>query len=168
MVYTGKGKTEELIKQVDLHKHKLDDLENCSRGSNLRVVNLPEKAEKSDAIAFLEKWLPEALGPATFPLTPIIVRAYRIPIGAQNIRFPQPRVLIITFLNFQDKIRAMRAARTKGKTLYSEQEVMLFLDISAELQRQTRHYDGVKQQLRSLNICYRIVYPAKLRMTADG
>ena len=61
-VYTGKGKTEELIKQVDLLKHKLDDLENCLRRSNLRLVNLPDKAEKSSAIASLEKWLPEALG----------------------------------------------------------------------------------------------------------
>ena len=61
-VYTGKGKTEELIKQVDLLKHKLDNLENCLRRSNLRLVNLPDKAEKSSAIASLEKWLPEALG----------------------------------------------------------------------------------------------------------
>lgn len=38
-VYTEKGKTEELIKQVDLLKHKLDDLENRSRRSNLRLVN---------------------------------------------------------------------------------------------------------------------------------
>ena len=124
------------------------------------MANLPEKAEKSDAIAFLEKWLPEALGPATFPSPPVTERAHWIPTGAQNTRFPQLRVLIITFLNFQDKVRAMRAARTK--------EVMFFPDISEELQRQRRRYEGVKQQLRSLDIRYGIVYPAKLHMTADG
>lgn len=39
VVYTEKGKTKELIKQVDLLKHKLDNLENRSRRSNLRLVN---------------------------------------------------------------------------------------------------------------------------------
>lgn len=41
---------------------------------------------------------------------------------AHNAGSPRPRVLIIKFLNFQDKVRAMRAARTKGKVPYVEQE----------------------------------------------
>ncbi len=30
------------------------------------------------------------------------------------------------FLNFQDKVRVMRAARAKGRIVYSEQEVKFF------------------------------------------
>lgn len=52
--------------------------------------------------------------------------------------------------------------------MYDEQEVRIFPDLSAELHRQRRCFDGVKQQLRSLNINYGIVYPAKLRLTTDG
>lgn len=37
------------------------DLEARSRSSNLRLVNMPEKAEGDDACCFLEKWIPEAL-----------------------------------------------------------------------------------------------------------
>ncbi|KAJ8375250.1 hypothetical protein SKAU_G00058300 [Synaphobranchus kaupii] len=167
-VNSEKGKTEALVKQVALLTNKLDELENRSRRSNLRLVNLPEKVEKNDAIAFLEKWLPEALGPATFPTPPIIERAHRLPGRAQSNRTPPPRVLIMKFLNFQDTVRVMRTARAKGKVLYREQEVMFFPDLSAELHRQRRRFDGVKQQLRSLNIRYGIVYPAKLRLTIDG
>ncbi|CAB1438352.1 unnamed protein product [Pleuronectes platessa] len=62
----------------------------------------------------------------------------------------------------------MRAARTKGKVLCGGQEVMFFPYLSAGLHRQTRRFDGVKQRVRSLNIRYGIVYPAKLRQTING
>ena len=45
---------------------------------------------------------------------------------------------------------------------------MFFPDLSAELHRQRRRFDGVKKQLRSLNIRYGIMYPAKLRLTFNG
>uniref|UniRef100_A0A8C6LL39 Uncharacterized protein n=1 Tax=Nothobranchius furzeri TaxID=105023 RepID=A0A8C6LL39_NOTFU len=56
-VNSEKGKTEALVKQVALLTDKLEDLENRSRRSNLRLVNVPEKIEGNDAVAFLEKWL---------------------------------------------------------------------------------------------------------------
>ena len=58
-VNSEKGKTEALVKQVALLTNKLDELENHSRRSNLRLVNLPEKVENNEAVAFLEKWLTE-------------------------------------------------------------------------------------------------------------
>lgn len=65
----------EKAKQVALLTNKLDDLENHSRRSNLRIVNMPEKVEGNDNVGILEKWLPEVLGPATFPSPPPIERA---------------------------------------------------------------------------------------------
>ena len=167
-VNSERGKTEALVKRVALLTNKLDELENHSRRSNLRLVNLPEKVENNDPVAFLEKWLPEALGPAAFNTPPVIERAHRLPGRTQSGRTSSPRVLIIKFLNFQDKVRATRAARAKGKVMCGGQEVMFFPDLSAELHRQRRRFDGVKQQLRSLNIRYGIMYPAKLRLTFNG
>lgn len=163
-----KGKTAALVKQVTVIENKLDDLENQLRRSNLRLVNMPEKVETNDAVTFLEKWLPEALGPDTFPSPLIIERAYRLPSRSQPNRAATPRVLIVKFLKFQDKNRAIRASRAKGKILCGGHEVMFFPDISTELHRRRRCFDGVKQQLRALNIRYGIVYPAKLRVTIDG
>ncbi|KAK5868145.1 hypothetical protein PBY51_009185 [Eleginops maclovinus] len=57
-VNSEKGTTDALVKQVTLLTNKLDELENRSRRSNLRLVNVPEKMEGNDAVAFLEKWLP--------------------------------------------------------------------------------------------------------------
>lgn len=167
-VNSEKGKADALAKQVSLLTNKFDELENRSRRSNLRIVNVPEKMEGNDAVAFLEKWLPEVLGPATFPSPPLIERAHRLPGRTQPNRSTTPRVIIVKFLNFQDKVRVMRASRAKGKVIYAGQEIMFFPDLSAELHRRRRGFDRVKQQLRSMNIRYGIIYPAKLRVSSDG
>ncbi len=166
-VNSEKNKLEDATKHIASLTRKLDDLENRSRRSNLRLVNLPEKVENPDAVAFLEKWLPVALGPETFPTPPIIERAHRLPGRPQSSR-SSPRVLIMKFLNFQDKTRVMRAVRAKGRVMYGEQEIKVFPDLSAEVLRQRRRFDGVKQRLRSMNIIYGLIYPAKLRLTVDG
>uniref|UniRef100_A0A3B4F0H5 L1 transposable element RRM domain-containing protein n=1 Tax=Pundamilia nyererei TaxID=303518 RepID=A0A3B4F0H5_9CICH len=163
-----KGKTDALVKQVALLTNKLEDLENRSRRSNLRLVNVPEKIEGNDAVAFLEKWLPEVLGPATFPRQPLIERAHRLPGRTQPNRPPSPRVLIVKFLNFQDKVRVMRAAMDKGKVICGGQEVMFFPDLSTDLHRRRRGFDRVKQQLRAMNVRYGLIYPARLRVSSGG
>ncbi len=71
-VNSEKNKLEDATKHIASLTRKLDDLE------NLRLLNLPEKVENPDAVAFLEKWLPVALGPETFPTPPIIERAHRL------------------------------------------------------------------------------------------
>ncbi|KAJ8372933.1 hypothetical protein AAFF_G00275830 [Aldrovandia affinis] len=70
-----KTKIEALEKKVSEHTSKMDDLENRNPRSNLRLVNLLERVKKGNAVAFLEKWLPDALGPETFPAPLIIERA---------------------------------------------------------------------------------------------
>lgn len=122
----------------------------------------------NDAVAFLEKWLPEELGPATFPTPPVIERGHRLPGRTRPGRSAAPRILIVKFLNFQDKVRVMRAARAKGKVTCDGQEIMFFPDLSAELHRRRRGFDRVKQQLSSMNTRYGLIYPAKLQVTSDG
>ena len=160
-----KTKIAMLEKQVSELTSKMDDLENRSRRSNLRLVNLPEKAEKGNAAAFLEKWLPDALGPETFPAPVVIERAHRLPGAPQSSAL---RVMIMKFLNFRDKIRVMQAARKKGKIMYEGHHVMFFHDISTELHKKRKHFDDVKQRLRDLKIDYGIIYPAKLRLFHEG
>lgn len=57
---------------------KVVDMETRSRLNNLRLVNLPEGAEGSDACSFLENWIPEVLdmGPQRSPI--VMERAHRV------------------------------------------------------------------------------------------
>lgn len=60
--------------QVDTLNARLNDLENRHRRNNLRLVNLPEKAEGADAVRFSDEWFGDMFG-----MEPgIIERAHRI------------------------------------------------------------------------------------------
>ena len=119
---TMKAVIEELVSKVD-------ELENRARRSNLRLVGLPEKVEGSDMCVFLERWIPEVLGKHHFPRPVLIERAHRISGAGVNDAEAggrsgaRPRVVLMKFLNYADKFRAMKAARSKGEILYDNQRV---------------------------------------------
>lgn len=82
---------------------KILNLEPISRGSNLRLVNLPEGAKGEDACSFLENWLPDALD-----LKLTVKRAHKF--CSREYNSHSPRTLIMTFLNLRDKELVTRAA----------------------------------------------------------
>ncbi|KAI2645493.1 LINE-1 retrotransposable element ORF1 protein [Labeo rohita] len=144
----------------------LDDLENRNRRCSLRLVNLPEKAEGTDAANFLEKWLTNVFGASTFPSPVIIERAHRI--GRLSTKSQQYlRVLIMKFLNFRDWQRVIQAAREMGIVKYQEHKVMFFPDFSV-VRKQRKQFNDVKKRLQVLNVPYRFVYPAKLSFMHKG
>uniref|UniRef100_A0A3Q3B0V7 L1 transposable element RRM domain-containing protein n=1 Tax=Kryptolebias marmoratus TaxID=37003 RepID=A0A3Q3B0V7_KRYMA len=160
------GKETSIQKKIQDLALKVDELENRSRRSNLRLVGLPEKTEQGDTAAFLQIWLIEVLGRDAFPSPPIIERAHRL--QGQSVPGGPPRVIIMKFLNYQDKMRVMTAARLKGKVMYNGRHVMFFPDLSAEVVKQRKQYDQVKQQLRNLNINFGLIFPAKMRIFQRG
>lgn len=148
-----------LQQQVKLLGVKLEDQENRSRRNNVRLVGL---AEGSDTVGFLERWLPEVLGPVSFANPIIIERAHRL----QDRRDRNtPRILIMRFLNSKDKDKVLQVVRAKGKITYDEREVKFFQDITREMHLNRRKFYEVKQQLKAMDIQHGIIFPAKLRVT---
>lgn len=150
---------------------KVDDLENRSRRSNLRLVGLPEKTEGKDMCAFLEKSLPEILGPENFTGPLVIERAHRIGRFSEDRPDSPPRAVIMKFLNYADKVRIQKAARAKGTVMLDKSKLMLFSDVSADLHKKRKRFDMVKKGLRELNIPelrYGILHPATLCVTYKG
>ncbi|KAJ3596980.1 hypothetical protein NHX12_003380 [Muraenolepis orangiensis] len=146
---------------------KVKDRENRGRRNDLRLVGLPEKVEGQDACAFLERWLPRALGTDTFPTRPVIERAHRIGrlIAGQD---PKPRAVIMRFLNYKDKDNAMRAVRKQGTVRFGNHHVRFYPDHSAGTQRQQKLFDAAKKQLQSTGLRYGMFYPAVLVVTHNG
>ena len=156
---------------------KVDDLENRSRRSNLRLVGLPEFKEQHDMCEYLEKWIPNTLGHDNFPRPLIIERAHRV--GGQVRRgtsgngepTTRPRAVVMKFLNFADKVRVFQAAKKKGDIFVDKNKVMFFPDLSADLLKRRKVFDSVKKELATLSIRglqYGIVYPATLLVTVGG
>ncbi len=57
-------------------------------------------------------------------------------------------------------------ARSKGVISYKEHTLHFHPDVSAEVHRKQRDYDGVRQKLRERGIGkHRIIYPARLLLT---
>uniref|UniRef100_A0A669E390 L1 transposable element RRM domain-containing protein n=1 Tax=Oreochromis niloticus TaxID=8128 RepID=A0A669E390_ORENI len=144
-------------------KDKIDDLENRSRRSNLRILNIPEQAEGRDAVGFLEKFIPQILGNDNFTSHITLERAHRV--GKKSDR---PRPLIAKFLNFRDKEKVLRLARSRGEMTYENRKISFFPDYSADLQRRRDEFRDVKQRLREKEIEYALMYPAQLRVRHQG
>ncbi|KAJ3596260.1 hypothetical protein NHX12_002669 [Muraenolepis orangiensis] len=54
---------------------KVEDLENRSRRSNLRIVGIPEKTKAQDPVSFMSSPFAEVLGSDFFPTPPVLNRA---------------------------------------------------------------------------------------------
>ncbi len=154
-----------LQQQVKTFGEKLEDQENRSRRNNVRIVGLPEAVEGSDVVGFIEKWLPEVLGPDKFSGPVIIEIAHRLQDRCDR---NTPKILIMHFLSSKDKDKVLQIICAKGKITYNEREVKFFQDIARETHLKRRKYYEVKQKLKDMDIKYGIAFPAKLRITHTG
>lgn len=136
-----KTKVQKLESQNKSLEDKLLDLEARSRLNNVRLINLPEGAEGKDPAAFLEKWIPEALG-ATLQSSVVLERAHRI--GPMRDTRAPPRTLIMKFHNYKDKVEIMAAARAKKEILYKDQQVRLYPDLAAGLHQLRKQFDPAR------------------------
>lgn len=156
-----------LKEKCDTLESRVEEQENRGRRNNLRIIGIPEKAEGQDMCAFLEGWLPKALGTDIFPSPPVIERAHRIGrlIPGQDSK---PRAVIMRLLNYREKEKVMRAARRRGDVKFENHIVRFYPDYSAETHRQQRLFDAVKRQLQSMGLRYGMFYPAILVVTYNG
>lgn len=146
---------------------KVDDLENRSRRNNLRFVGFPERAEGTHPEKFLYSWLRDIFGTDAPSFSYVIERAHRTPPRPPPEGAP-PRSIIARILNFQDKVAILRIAREKGPLKYNGNNISIYPDFSAEVQRQRISFSAVKNQLREEGLKYAMLFPAKLRIIHDG
>lgn len=144
---------------------KVDDLENRSRRSNLRIINIPEGSEKGQVLTkFVSDLLMTVTGSEVFNSPPEIERAHR------SLRRPgynnteKPRAFIVKFLRFQEKEKVLRWAR-KHQMTYRDSELRVYPDISAELTKQRASFNPIKNSLYLKGIKFRLLHPARLHVS---
>ncbi|KAJ1116764.1 hypothetical protein NDU88_004970 [Pleurodeles waltl] len=78
------------------------------------------------------------------------------------------RDLVLTearcLFNFKDRDLVLREARSRGDLLCNGTKVLLFPDYTLEVQQQRRSFMEVKQKVRSMDIQYHLLFPARLRV----
>lgn len=102
-----------LQSQTTVLLEQVDDLENRSMRSNLRIINIPERIEKDqDPTKFVASLLMGVTGPCVFNDPPEIERAHHS-LGPRpgDVVAVKPRAFIVNFLRFQEKEKVLRWAR---------------------------------------------------------
>ncbi|TNN24058.1 hypothetical protein EYF80_065819 [Liparis tanakae] len=123
---------------------RLEDQENRSRRNNIKIINLPEHTEGTNARDFFESWLPKVLKLTVKNDRLKLDRCHRGPAHLQN-NSTRSRTVYIRLHNFADQQLIMKPV---GKKL--------------------REFLEAKTSLRDLGIRYQMLYPAVLRVTDDG
>lgn len=149
-------------------KEKVDDLENRSRRSNLRVVGIPEKLEGSDPIKFMTAFFEEVLGKEFFTNPPVLSRAHRVGPSPFNDAKAKPRVFLVLFHFFQDKHRILRFSRQKRELFFRGHRVFFHEDFSVELGKKRAAFKHVKSLFYGKGVRFGLLYPARLRVTHEG
>lgn len=158
------AQTEQTVQDL---RAKIDDMENRSRRCNLRLTGLPEGCEGGSPTKYVEKLLQDILGADNFPHGVELQRAHRSLAPRPKPGQP-PRAIIMQFLRYQDKERALTAARKLGTLRHENNIIRLYPDYSFELQQKRRRFDDAKKILREKKVEYRLVYPARLLLKHAG
>lgn len=152
---------------ADQLQEKCIDLENRSRRQNIRILNIPEGSENNTPTAFMAKFLSKVLGEENFD-GPILVDRAHGSLAPKPRNGEWPRPIIARLHYYSDKEKIMSLSRTKGKLSFEGALVHIFPDMSPEVGRQRAAFNQVKAKLRDAGIQYRMFFPAKLEITADG
>ncbi|XP_053575776.1 uncharacterized protein LOC128665037 [Bombina bombina] len=109
----------QLVKKTQILQDRIDDLENRSRRNNLRIVGVPENIKGKDLLEFTALTFPKLLGlhPDILPID--VERAHRVgPERDLDQARARPRQVIFKCLNFQEKMKILRAYRARREILY--------------------------------------------------
>ena len=148
-------------------KNKVDQMENQSRRSNIRVVGLKEDSEGRDPVRFFTQWIPEVLGIINFTKPLEIERAHRTSAPKPRPDEP-PRAVLIRFLRFQDREKILQLARAKGDIAIDGKRVSLFPDMSADLARRRKQFRPAAKALKEKNITGYLIHPARMKVQYKG
>lgn len=156
---------EKLCKQLTVENESLfermESAENRSRRFNLRCTNIPELAEKDNAIQFMSEFFVEVLGDTVYQSAPVLDLAHRI--GRERSGPPgKPRVMIVRFHYFQDKARALKADRNQLN--WRGRKVLFYPDYAAATAKLRASFSRVKSLLYAKKVQFRLVFPAVLKV----
>lgn len=142
---------------------RLDDLENRSRRTNLRIINIPEGSEDGkDPVKFMSELLMQITGPDVCPVPPELERAHRTP-TVRTGHGKSPRTFLVCFSKFQQKEAVLRWARNH-ELKYQGSTIRMYQDVSTALSKKRAAFNGVKQALYQKNVKFHLLYPARLRV----
>uniref|UniRef100_H2ZUZ0 L1 transposable element RRM domain-containing protein n=1 Tax=Latimeria chalumnae TaxID=7897 RepID=H2ZUZ0_LATCH len=134
---------------------RLDDQENRARRNNLQILGFPEGEVLPQLLCLPDnldldtEWAHHSLGPR--------------PTAGQR-----PCPFIIKLLHFPIKELVLKKARDSKSLEWEGNKILIFPDISKDLQEKRKLFQPVKKLLRAKEIKYSLFYPAVLKIMWKG
>lgn len=146
---------------------KLDDYEGRNRRNNVRILGVPEKFEGQSTDLFVEELITKHLQPKGLSKFFVVERAHRVP-GGRPRTGTAPRPIVARLLNYRDRDVILQHARVAPPLKLDNSTVTFFPDFTQMVQRQRRSFQGLKQRLCDQGLKYAMLFPARLRVEANG
>lgn len=127
-----------LQKVNDLLKHKVPDLEACSKRPKIQIIGLPESIEGPRPSAFFSQLQIDVLGPEVLTSPPEVDRAHQS-LTPKPAPGGKPRPFILRFHPFQVKDLVIREARKRGVLQYKSHTICMFDDYSSDVLNNVSH-----------------------------
>ncbi|KAL1279720.1 hypothetical protein QQF64_014320 [Cirrhinus molitorella] len=162
------GEQREQKKVINEHTGRLDaleqqviDLQDLSRRSNLRLLGLPEGAEKDDPIGFLKpslpRWLPSLSGKDIE-----IKRALRV---YSSIDHFKPRMFLFKLLRYNDRSLILNEARRHSPVKANDGAMLnFFSDFSPATVKKWSSFSIIRKELKEAGLQTFLQYPATLKI----
>lgn len=146
---------------------KLEDQEGRSRRNNVRIIGVPESAGGPALDLFVEDLIKNQLQPRGLSKFFSVERAHRVP-GGKPKPGVRPRPILARIFNFRDRDVILQAARVAPPIQIDNQVITLYPDYTAMVTKQRQGFLDVKKELRDRDLKYSMLFPAKLRVEAEG
>lgn len=158
-----------LLKQNETLLERQEDTENRLRRSNIRISNLPEKAEMGQSMErFVEDLIHSSLKLSEENHVHV-VRAHRALTRRPIKPGAPPRQILACFLDFEEKQQVLSQLWKLGKN-FTFEGTRLYADndFSAKVQRMRSHFRLIRSQLAAKHVNYSTPYPARLILTINS
>ena len=157
------GQIQTLQDQLEVALSRIDDLENRSRRSNIRIRGLPETIlNVPEAVQDLIKYLIPSVAPQHLELD----RAHRA-LGPPR-KDGSPRDIIAKPHHYSIKEEVMRQARSNQNIMCQGHQVQLFADLSPSTIQRRRSLKPLLLALTQKAIRYKWSFPFAVKFTFNG
>lgn len=149
---------------INILADKVDDLENRSRRSNIRIVGIQETVKMAELNRICTLDIPRALG---IDKECIVERSHRL--GAVQADRQGPRQVITKYLNYSNKTAILQKFRANRELQKGGQDLLIFADYSPDLSKRRKNFSKVCTQLYQRQIKLSLAYLATLYISLqDG
>lgn len=148
--------------RVEELQEKLWLYEDKARQNNLRLVGLPEGAESSNAIQFLQTQIPKWLLALQGKVIEI-ERAHRLYANEDSSR-KKARTLIFKLLRYNDRQAILKEARNSSSLNYEGTKLWFFPDYSKGTSQKRKVMSEKRKRLQQLGIESFLLYPAVVKV----